>query len=297
MDVCGREIRTRGSIIRVAFVDGEGYQFLKDPQTALAALRESRPRADIFTFIQPLADPAPKYSYPMEYDNFADLPVSTFEHWWKDQIGFKARNKAKQAEKRGVVVREVPLDDALLQGIHAIYNECPIRQGRRFPHYGKDIETLRGMKSTFLDRSVFIGAFFDESLIGFAKVVSDEEGTQAGLMHILSMVAHRDKAPTNALIAQAVRCCAERQIEHLWYANFNYGKRGGDSLADFKQRNGFRRANVPRYYVPLTSAGTAALRLGLHHQLLDWVPAPAAVSYRWLRKLWYATRYPQWENA
>ena len=36
-------------------------------------------------------------------------------------------------------------------------------------------------------------------------------------MHILSMVSHRDKAPTNALIAQAVRSCADRSIPHLVY--------------------------------------------------------------------------------
>jgi hypothetical protein len=37
-------------------------------------------------------------------------------------------------------------------------------------------------------------------------------------MHILSMIRHREKAPTNALIAQAVRSCAERGIPYLWYA-------------------------------------------------------------------------------
>ena len=60
-------------------------------------------------------------------------------------------------------------------------------------------------EATFLDRSVFIGAFLGDRLIGFVKLVSDETGTQADLMNILSMVAHRDKAPTNAFVARRMR--------------------------------------------------------------------------------------------
>jgi len=69
----------------------------------------------------------PKYAYPMEWDNLAVPPVSTFEQWWMHQIGFKARNKAKQAERKGIVLREVPFDDALVRGIWEICNECPVR--------------------------------------------------------------------------------------------------------------------------------------------------------------------------
>ncbi len=51
-----------------------------------------------------------------------------------------------------------------------IYNECPIRQRRRFPHYGKNLETVCCEEATFLDSSIFIGAFFEEKLIGFREV-------------------------------------------------------------------------------------------------------------------------------
>jgi hypothetical protein len=297
MEACGKEIRTRGKIVRVAFLDGEGFQFTENPAAASAALRKSGPRADLFTFIQRLADTSPKYSYPMELDNFAVLPVTTFEHWWTQQIGFKARNKAKQAGKKGVVIKEVPFDDSLVQGIHAIYNECPLRQGKRFRHYGKDLEAVGKMSATFLDRSVFIGAFFEDNLIGFVKLVADEHRSQAGLMHVVSMVRHQDKAPTNALIAQAVRSCAERGIPNLWYANFFYGKKERSSLRDFKERNGFCRVDVPRYYVPLTLLGSAALRLGFHRELANWIPEPVADTYRRIRGAWYAKRFPHLENA
>ena len=189
----------------------------------------------------------------------AVLPVSTYENWWTHQIGFKARNKAKQAEKKGVVVREVSFDDELVRGIWEIYNECPVRQERLFPHYGKSLEAVREMSATYLESSVFIGAYDSGKLIGFIKLVVDDTRTQAGMMHIISRLQCRDKAPTNALVAQAVRSCADRRIPHLVYSKFAYGKKAQSSLSDFKERNGFQRVDMPRYYVPLTALGRTRL--------------------------------------
>lgn len=297
MEVCGKEIRFRGKLLRVARLEGEGFQFLDDPEAALEPLLKFRPRPDIFTFIQRLSSPSPLHRFPMEWTNVAALPISTFDDWLSHQINKKTRNMIRKAEKKGVALREVPFDEALIRGVHAIYNEAPVRQGRRFPHYGKDLDTVRRMTGTFLERSIFIGAFFDGELIGFAKLVTDDKGTQAGLMHLLSMHRHRDSAPTNALLAQLVRSCAERRIPHLVYGQFSHGKREGDTLADFKKHNGFQRIEVPRYYVPLTLTGRVALRLGLHHTLMEWIPAPAVVQYRKIRGRWYARKFAAQENA
>src|ERR1700734_1924889 len=158
MNVCGRKIKIEGQIIRIARLDAEKYHFLGDPEPFLGSLRESGVGADLFTFMQRLPETTPKYKYPMELDNFAAIPITTFENWWTKQIGFKARNKAKQAEKNGVVLREVPFSDALVAGIHEIYNETPIRQKRRYGHYGKNLETVYREEATFLDSSIFIGA-------------------------------------------------------------------------------------------------------------------------------------------
>jgi hypothetical protein len=291
MKVCGKDIQVQGGLIRIARLAADRYEFLEDPEPVLDGLRKSGIRIDLFTFMQKLPETSPKYRYPMVWDNFAALPVSTFDHWWTHQIDFKVRNKVRKAEKSGVSVREAPFDDALVQGIWEVYNECPIRQGKPFWHYGKDLETVRRENGTFLDRSVFIGAFLEGGLIGFAKLVSDEDHRQAGLMQILSMIRHRDKAPTNALIAQAVRSCAERGIPYLVYSNFSYGKKQRDSLSDFKQYNGFQRIKLPRYYVPLTLAGRAALRLRLHHGLADHIPELVLAQLRKLRRLWYGRRF------
>lgn len=286
----GRKIVVSGKAIRTARIDGDYYRFIDTPEAVLADLRQSKHNIDLFTFMQKMPDTSPRFSYPMEWDNLAVLELKDFSHWWNEQIGFKARNKAKQAEKKGVVLREVPFDESLARGIWDIYNESPIRQGRKFFNYGKSLDTVRREASTFLDSSVFIGAFYEDRLIGFAKLTADESGKQAGLMHIISLLSHREKAPTNALIAHAVRACSERGIQYLVYSNFAYGNKSHDSLSDFKERNGFRRVEVPRYYIPLTMVGRVALRLGLHLSLHHHLPEPLIAGLRKFRADWYNRR-------
>jgi hypothetical protein len=295
--ICGREVRVRGRWLRIARLEADKYQFIENPDALLNALRSCGTRIDLFTFMQKLPETSRKYPFYMEWDNFAALPVSTFDHWWNQQIGFKARNKAKQAQKKGVVVREVPFDRNLVKGIWEIYNECPVRQGKPFSHYGKELETVFNDEASFLDSSVFIGAFLGETLIGFVKMVCDETGTQAGLMNICSLIKERDKAPTNALVAQAVQSCANRGISYLVYSNFAYGNKQRSTLSDFKERNGFERIDVPRYYVPLTSAGSIALRLGMHHRLLSRIPEPVTAKLRELRETWYSRRFSSVKEA
>ena len=115
-----RELRIRGRLCRVAHLDADDYKFLDNPEPVVSELRKSKLGIDLFTFLQKLPETSAKYPYPQEMDNLAVLPVSTFDHWWTKQIGFKARNKAKQAEKKGIVVREAPFDEALVRGIWQI---------------------------------------------------------------------------------------------------------------------------------------------------------------------------------
>ena len=143
MKVCGEDIRVEGRLIRIARLEADSYEFLEDPPTAIASLLEANARIDLFTFMQRLPETTPRFDYPLEWDNVAAVPVSTFEQWWNHQINFKVRNKVRLAEKRGVSVRAVPFDDAFVRGISEIYNESPVRQGRRFRHYGKDLESIR----------------------------------------------------------------------------------------------------------------------------------------------------------
>jgi hypothetical protein len=291
MKVRDKDIRVEGRLIRVGRLDGEKYTFPDDPEAIVRGIRQSGTRVDIFTFLQKLPVNSRTHPYPLDMDNLAVLPVSTFENWWKNQIRSYPRNRARQAEKKGVVLRKVPFGEELVRGICGIYNETPVRQGKRFPHYGMTLERAREYAGTFLDRSVYVGAFVGQEMIGFIKLTMDESRTQACLVHILSMVQHKEKAPTNALIAEAVRTCAELNVPYLVYEHFNYGKKA-DSLTHFKEVNGFQRFDVPRYYVPLNAIGRVALQLGLHRRIIDRIPESVVERFRDLRKAWYGRRFP-----
>jgi hypothetical protein len=225
------------------------------------------------------------HPYYAEMDNYAVLPLSTFEHWTKVQIPATTKRNIRASEKRGISIRVCQYDDEYVRGISSIYNESPIRAGRRFWHHGKDIESVRRENGTYADRSTFLAAYYAAEMIGYLKVVWDQR--TAAVMQILSKLAYRDHRPNNALMAEAVRQCCMRGIEYLLYEKFDYGKKSGDSLTRFKQNNGFTRMDVPRYYVPLTSKGALALRMGLHkdakNRLPEWIGAPL----RDIRQRWY----------
>lgn len=289
--VCGLDIQVSGRVIRTARLEREKHEIFADPEPLLDGLRRSGVRIDLFTFVQSLPETQPRYGYPMEWDNLAVLPVSTYEEWLRHQIRFAPRGRLRQAEKKGVSVRELPFDGSLVKGIREIYNECPIVQGKRSRHYGADLKTVHQKEATFLDRSIFAGAFLGDQLIGFIKLVVDESGTQARLIEFMSMVRHRERCPSNALLAQAVRSCAERGIRLLIYEKFAYGKKAADGLAQFKEVNGFRRVDIPRYYVPFTHIGSLALRAGLHRGLADNLPVSLATKIREARTAWYHWKF------
>lgn len=282
-----REVIIKGRLVKIGRLDSDKYDAVVSPETVVDALRNSNRRIDLFTFMQIMPDTEPRFGYHREMDNLAVLPVSTYENWWNNQIRSYPRNRARQAEKRGVILKEVSFDDAFVEGVWEVYNETKVRQGRPNSHYGKDVETVRREAATFLDRAVFIGAYFEDKLIGFVKLVIDESGTQAGLMNIVAMIRHRDKAPSNALIAHAVRACASRSIPYLMYQSFSYGNKGSDSIAHFKEINGFKQIDLPRYYVPLTPLGKMALRYGFHRRLMDQLPEGVAEKLRQIRNSWY----------
>jgi len=118
-----------------------------------------------------------------------------------------------------------------IDGTKSFVRDCPffstqialMREGRFV--LGVSSAPAYGELATFPESSIFIGAYIGDKLIGFIKMTYDETLTQANMMNIVSMMSHRDKAPTNALIAQAVRSCAERGIKNLVYQSFSYGKK------------------------------------------------------------------------
>jgi hypothetical protein len=229
----------------------------------------STPPADIFVFARPLPDCEPRYPFHFEWENVAVAKLGAYEQWW-GALPQETRKNVRRSQRRGVSVRSVSFDDELVGGISKIYNETPIRQGRKFWHYGKSIDRVRAENATYLDRGEFIGAFFDGELIGFIKFVMVNH--VARIMQIVSLEAHTDKRPTNALLAKAVEKCCEERASHLVYGQYVYGKKEHSPVTEFKRRNGFERLNYPCYYVPLTRLGAGAIRCGLHRGLAQIMP-------------------------
>jgi hypothetical protein len=277
-----------GRLIKIGAIHDEHWldcDSLLDPEVLIRNMREKETGVDIFTFSQKFHDTTPRYGYYMEWDNAAALPITTFDEWWTKQINDKTRNMVRKAQKKGVEVRVVQFDNGLIEGIAGIYNEVPVRQGRIFWHYGKNSDTIRRENATFMERSDFLAAYYGDELIGFIKLVYTDE--VAGMMQILSKIKARDKAPNNALIAKAVEVCAEKGIKYLTYAKFIYGKKGVDPVAEFKNHNGFKKIDFPKYYVPLSIKGGIGLKLKLHRDLVELVPQGFLSYIREVRANWY----------
>src|SRR5438034_675286 len=261
MGMNGKRIMIEGKVLRVARPHGceqqEWFEDVENPEMLIDALQKSNDRPDILTFWQRLPDTEPRYPYQMEPHSIAALPIKSYSLWWEKQIDRKARNKVRKAQKKGLTVRMASFDDTFVHGMTSVFNETPIRQGRRFLHYGKDFETIKREFSRFLFREEIFGAYLGKELVGFIFLA--DAGGYTFLGQIISKIACRDLAPNNALLAKAVERCAEKGFQYLVYALWL-----DDSLGDFKRSNGFQRFDVPRYFVPLTPIGKLALKVGLH---------------------------------
>jgi hypothetical protein len=284
MEINGKRILIEGKIPRIARLEQEWYEDIEDPKTLINELAKTELRPDILTFWQRLPDTEPKYSYSMERDSIAVLPMKSYSFWWEKQIERKARNKVRKAQKKGVTVRMASFDDTFVRGMTSIFNETPIRQGRRFLHYGKDFETVKRQFSRFLFREEIFGAYLGEELVGFIMLA--DAGRYTFLGQIISKIAYRDLAPNNLLLAKAVERCVQKGVPYLAYALWL-----DDSLGDFKRSNGFQKFDLPRYFVPLTRRGRLALKLGIHRGWKEAVPRQIRRPLKKLRRRWYDLRW------
>src|SRR5215470_10982155 len=151
--VRGVEVIVAGRCLKMAMIKHEDHFegiLVNDPEQFIAELRRRGIRADIFSFAQRIPDIEQRYDYPVYWDNAAAISLFGYDRWW-NTLPQETRRNVRLAGKRGTVVSEVAFSDELVRGIVGIYNETPIRQGRRFWHYGKDFETVKRENSTFLD--------------------------------------------------------------------------------------------------------------------------------------------------
>jgi hypothetical protein len=266
LQIQNKNLVVSGKCPRIAKLYDEYFDWIDEPCRFIDDLKLNNVHADLFTFVEKgVSAPRPQYDFYHEWDEIAVLQISTYQDWLKNRIRHDERNRLKKAGKSGIETRLVEFNDDFVKGIKEIYDESPIRQGRRFRHYQKSLEHLRQINGTFIDTCEFIGAYYQGELIGFVKVIRDGEAWY--LMQLISMIKQRDKSPTDALLAKTIEVCADRGVRYLRYGNWS--RRG---LGDYKKNHGFEKVPVPRYYVPLNLAGKCALHLNLHRDFRELLP-------------------------
>lgn len=284
--ICGKEISIGGGPFRLAKLRHEWCDFLPEPAKAIEEMRTRRLRADLFTFVHDMCDQPPvPYTYPQQNAGLAVLPVTSYDKWWED-IGYKTRNKLRKGLKSGVELRVVPLDDDFARGVESIYNETPVKQGRKFYHYGKKASEIKEELSSFPRESTLVGAYFQDELVGFMKVYEGKNVLRT--VHIIASIKHRDKNVMDILIAKGVELCSARKLANLQYGSWTDG-----GIGTFRIKHGFQRVDVPRYFVPLNARGSLMLKMKLHRPLRDRLPSSWVVPVQSLRAKWNALRFGQ----
>ncbi len=185
IEFAGNTIALSGSWLKTAQVRDEDWlesEAVTDPEACLERIRRAGLAADLFTFVQRLPRTEPHYRYHLEWDNVAAIPTADYKAWWEG-LPQVVRKNVRRAERRGISVREVEFNDALVKEIVEINNETPVRQGRPFWHYGKSLAVVKRDYATLLDRSIFLGAYHEDKLVGFIKMISMGEIT--GILQIL----------------------------------------------------------------------------------------------------------------
>jgi hypothetical protein len=259
-----KKVVVTGTLLRTARLRSEYFVSIDDADSFVKNLRRAGVKAHLFTFVQDISDRKPNYAFRQELDQMGVLQIGSYEAWWK-KLKDKTRNMVRKAQKAGVEIRVIELNDELVRAIKDIYDETPVRRGKANTHYQKDLETIRREHSSFLERSQFIAAFFQGEIIGFSKATFLDKS--AVIMNIIAKISHRDKAPTNALLAKWVEICAQRNIGYL-----GYGVWGGGGLRAFKEAHLFECFEVPRFFVPLNTFGRLALSVGMHRSLKSRIP-------------------------
>src|SRR5260370_41788159 len=84
-----KTIIAAGRFLRIAQVRDEDWlegDVVDDPEACAELIRQQRFRADIFTFVQKLPNPMPKYRYPMQWENVAAIPTTDYQNWWEHRV-------------------------------------------------------------------------------------------------------------------------------------------------------------------------------------------------------------------
>lgn len=259
------DVRKNYHFLKIAYDQLEYLYDIFPKEDFLLGLRKKN--VDFFTFVErswcyTIYD-CPYKSWVR--DNIALSTFDSYKDWIKKVTKITPNNPANRAQKRGVMLKVSEPNETLAKGIAQIYNETPIRQGRKYPFYGMSYEGV--YKSFKFDpNTLYITATFGEEIIGFIRLQLGDN--LAMIDQGLSMEAHMDKGITRALMAKAVEISADNNQSFLMYGRIG----NHPSLDRFKRLNGFEKCEIRRFYIPISTRGKIAIKLGLHKELKDVMP-------------------------
>ena len=289
INVDGDILITTGAWLRIAKIRGEELREgqIEDPELYVVALRNDHDqvlKADIFTFTEILTSTQLRYSYPMEMESVAAIPLITFREWWEG-LPQETRKNVRRSQKRGVTIAVRELNGDVVEGIRAVNDDSPLRQGAKNAYYGLTSEETWKRYSEFNDRCDFVCAYSGKEMIGFLHLVYRVGA--AAILNLTVKPSESDKRPANALVAKAVEICESRGISYIGYGLYNYGNKRDSPLREFKIRNGFKEILVPRYFVPITLWGKCCMSVKLHRGLIGILPSPFISAATRARTLWF----------
>ncbi len=229
--------------------------------------RLANQNTDLFTFVQRtfLQGSAEKENGLFRAsDPIGLLTIDNYDRWFKSTTQ-SVRRMTRKGVRVGLETRIAHIDDAFARSALKIYNETPIRQGRRYSGYGM---TLAEAKKKFSEdkKSEVFGTYFHDELVGLMAISFGDR--VAAFTTFISLISHRLKYPNDLMIATAVKRCEEKGYRYLTYGNMGFNP----GLDFFKKAHGFKIFNAPRYYIPLTLRGKLAIKLRVYRSFQHSIP-------------------------
>ena len=109
VQIAGQTVIAKGNRMKIASIRDEDVtegELVKNPKAFVAELKKAGLRADVFTFFQRPPDVTPKFPLHFELENYAVVPVTTFEAWWEKlpqeaRKNFPARGETRRRGQGG----------------------------------------------------------------------------------------------------------------------------------------------------------------------------------------------------
>lgn len=197
-----------------------------------------------------------------------DTRGKSFKHIWEKAYSKHARNRARKAEKEGVVVREVSELDKWISDIQSCNMSSFHRTKRypRYPHSDKEafLVYLNRHRQLLHEGFKVYGAFFRNRLIAYIATV--ESNKLIILMLALSRSEFLPKCPSNALLKYIISYACK---DNFSWINYSFDRVPYDpdrptllsSLRRFKFEHGFEERPMNIYSLGLTYSGRLLQRL------------------------------------